>query len=251
MHCYQTACHHNPKDNNFQSIHCDDLQSGGWPLFSCLFNTFVVTQRLHPTESRREKLSNTLITIQFRKDYCTYHNWVTSSAIGHCGHTLLRLSVPCVTLSLDNVHSPVCWSNSWKLYVMENISHNRSQSCFSYWQGKITCSWTNLTQCHSVQCKSHKVNTGNEPGAVIQMMVSSQNFLSYNDWLQLQWCSSVSIVSRLQIGGLRNCYAFAIRTKNYSSLQTHRPAVVSSVNNGISFFKSKVAEVWNWPLTSV
>ena len=183
-------------------------------------------------------------------DYCTYHNWVTSFAIAQCGHTLLCLSMHCVTLLLDNVHSPVCWSNSWKLYIMENISHNRSQSRFSHWQEKVTCSWTNLTQCHSVQCKSHKVNTGNEPGAVTQMMVPSQNFLSYNDWLLLHWDSSVSIVSRLHVGGLRNCCAFVIRTNN-SSLQTHKPALVSSVNTVISFSESKLAELWNWALTSV
>jgi len=39
--------------------------------------------------------------------------------------------------------------------------------------------------------------------------------------------------------------------KDYSSLQTHKPALVSSVNTGISLSKSEVAEVWNWPLTSV
>ena len=144
VHCYQTACHHNPEDNNFHSGHCDNLQSGGWPLFSCLFNTFMVTHHLHPIESSRTKLSTKLITIQSCMDYCTYHHWVSSFAIGHCGHTLLCLVVHSVTLSLDNIHSTVCWSNSCKLCIMENISHNRSQSCFNYWQRKLTCSQTNL-----------------------------------------------------------------------------------------------------------
>ena len=219
VHRYQTACHHNPEDNNFQSDHCDDIQCAGWPLFSCLFNTFVLTHHLHPMESRRTKLYTNLITIQLFMHYCTYHNWVTSLAIGHCGHTLLCLCMHRVTLSLDNIHSPVCWSNSWKLYITENISHKRSQSCFNYWQGKVTRSQTNLTHCHLVQCKSHKVNTGNEPGVVTQMMVPSQNFLSYNDWIRHQWVSSVSIGSRLLVGLLRNCGAFDFMNKNYSSLQ--------------------------------
>jgi len=108
VHCYHTACHHNPEDNHFQNDHCDNLQSGGYPLFSWLFNTFVVTHHLHPTESSRAKLSTTLITIKICMDYCTYHSWVTSFAIGHCGHTLLCLRMHRVTLFLDNIHSPVC-----------------------------------------------------------------------------------------------------------------------------------------------
>jgi len=63
---------------------------------------------------------------------------------------------------------------------MQNISHSKSQYCFSYWQGKMKCSRKNLTQCQLFQCKSRKVNTGNEPGAVTQIMVPSQNFLLYN-----------------------------------------------------------------------
>jgi hypothetical protein len=108
VYCYHTACNHNPEDNHFQNHHCDNLQSGGCPIFSCLFNTFVVTHYLHPIEIRRVKLGTIPITIKICMDYRTYHNWVTCFAAGHCSHALLCLCMHCVTLSLDNVRSLVC-----------------------------------------------------------------------------------------------------------------------------------------------
>jgi hypothetical protein len=104
-------------------------------LVSCLFNTFVVTDRLHALDSSRYRLSTYLITTQFCMDYFTYRNWVASFTVGHCGHIFLCLCVRCVTLSHSNSCCLVCWSNSWKLYIMENISHNRSHSPVSVTQG--------------------------------------------------------------------------------------------------------------------